>query len=366
MNLLHISFNKYPSLKAEHATKQIWKELMRDFDEYHILGRSTDQKFYTEQEGKLWLHRIPFGYSNKTFVAQQFMLPYYVRKYNINLMIAQCALLGGVAGILCSKIFKIPILVEIHGKHYFDILDSKKFTNKILAKVIRWVYHNATAVRALNPLMQEMLVERGIEANIIVIQNRANLKLFKPNKKTYSFMEGIHLIAVGSFVPWKGHLALIALVKKLRQEYKDIDLTLVGGGPLLEEYNRATEGYPCFKFYEKIPQSDIAELLRKSDIFLHPSYSEAVPRAIIEAMAMGLPIVASDAGMTAGLIIDGVNGMLFHVGEEDVLENKVRQLLNSIELRKKIGEAAYKDAADNYDWDKNFEKFRYTLRGLAK
>lgn len=364
MNCLHISFNEYPSVEVEHATKQIWKELQQDFDEYHVLGRSDDNKFHTQQEGKLWLHRMPKGRGNKIFAVQQFLLPYYIKKYKIDFMITQCCLLGGVAGILCSKFFGIPILVEIHGKHYFDIMDSKALANRFLAKIIRWVYNNATAVRALNPLMEEMLRERGIKNRIVIIQNRANLKLFQPRKEEYAVKEEYRLIAVGSFVPLKGHQLLIDLVKKLQLEYPNIKLTLVGGGPLKEEYIRATENSLAFEIVDNVPQDTLVKYLRNSDIFLHPSYSEAVPRAIIEAMAMGLPIIASDAGMTAGLIRDGDNGMLFPVGNKEVLEQKLRALLEDEALRRKIGINAYKDAVNNYDWDKNFQKYREVIKEM--
>lgn len=365
MNCLHISFNEYPSLTIEHSTKQIWKELMQDFDQYHILARSTDQKFHVECEGKLYLHRIPFGKGNKTFALQQFLLPYYVKKYNISIMIAQCSLLGGFAGILCSRIFKIPILVEIHGKHYFDIMDSNKYRNKVLAKVIRWVYNNATAVRALNPLMKEMLEQRGITSNIVVVQNRADFNLFKPQKQRYAFSHKIILIAVGSFVPLKGHLILIELVKKIKKEYANLELILVGGGPLLSEYKVRTQNDTCFHFFERLPQQEIVKLLKDADIFIQPSYSEAVPRSIIEAMAMGLPIVCSDAGMTTGLIQDGYNGLVFPVGDKAILEKKLRMMLENEQLRKALGTNAYNDALENYEWNKNFDKYRKVLRGLV-
>lgn len=364
MNCLHISFNEYPSLAIEHSTKQIWKELMQDFDQYHVLARATDQKFHLECEGKLWLHRMPFGKGNKTFALQQILLPYYVKKYNISIMIAQCSLLGGVAGVLCSRIFKIPILVEIHGKHYFDIMDSNKLVDKLLAKVIRWVYNNATCVRALNPLMKEMLEQRGINSNIIVVQNRADFNLFKPHKLSYDFSEKIKLIAVGSFVPIKGHLLLIEVVKKLKKEYSNLELILVGGGPLLSEYKAQTKNDKCFRFFERLPQQEVVKLLKSADIFVQPSYSEAVPRSIIEAMAMGFPIICSDAGMTKGLIQDGYNGLVFPVGDKVILEKKLRILLESEQLRKELGTNAYNDALENYEWNKNFDKYREALRGL--
>ena len=365
MNLLHISFNDYPSIKEDHSTKMIWKELMKDYDEYHVLGRAKDQKFHTEHEGKLWLHRMPFGIGNKTFAIEQFLLPYYIRKYHINIMITQCCLLGGVAGIICSRIFHIPIFVEIHGEHYFKIMDGKNFGDRILGKVIKWVYNHASAVRALNPKMKQMLLDRGIHSKIIIIQNRVNVDLFKPAKTNYDFQNSrVTFIAVGSYVERKGHLLLINLVKKLSRERK-VHLILIGGGKLYQQYVDETKGWDNFTIYQTLKQEEIVKIMRNCDIFFQPSFSEAVPRTIIEAMAMGMPIIASDAGMTDGLIHDRENGLLFHVGDEKKLEQLTNELLDDSVLRRELGENAYKDAIENYEWNKNFEKYRAALRSLT-
>ena len=150
--------------------------------------------------------------------------------------------------------------------------------------------------------MKEMLIKNGINNKIIVVGNRVNLKLFTPPKEQYSFNNNITFVSLGSFVERKGHFLLIELVKKLQYMYPNIKLVLIGGGPLKEKYISLTKDLKNFKFIDNIPQKEIVNILKKADIYLHPSYSEAVPRAIIEAMAMGLPIVASDAGMTSGLI----------------------------------------------------------------
>ena len=61
MKCMHISFNSYPNISVEHSTKYIWKELMKEFEEYHIFCRGENNKFYTEQEQKLYFHKFLKG-----------------------------------------------------------------------------------------------------------------------------------------------------------------------------------------------------------------------------------------------------------------------------------------------------------------
>jgi glycosyltransferase involved in cell wall biosynthesis len=361
--LLHITPNEYPSIEAEHATKQIWKELAKDVEEYHVIGRSQDQHFHSEREGKLYLHRVPKLKGNKSFLFTSFLMIHYIRKYKIDSMLAQCAILGGIAGVFYSKICRIPIMVEIHGVDYFNFLDGKRVIDKIISGILRWVYANAERVRALNLYMEQMLKERNVKANIVIVQNRADLTLFSPPKANYDFDNEIKIVCVGNFVKLKGHQLLIEAVKQLAKIYP-VKLTLVGGGILLEEYKKSTEGLDNFIFYERIQQQQLVELLREADVYAHTSYKEAVPRAIIEAMAMGLPIVTSDAGMIRGLIQDEINGLIFSSGNEDELERQLRRLIENKNLRENLGRQAYKDAKEYYEWSKNFDCYRKVLNDM--
>lgn len=365
MRCMHVSFNSYPKLKEEHSTKYIWKELMKGFQEYHILARGSSNKFSLESEGNLYLHSMPKGFGNKMFFFEQFILFYYIKKYKINFLIVQCCLLGGIAGVLCSKLYKIPVFVEIHGNHYFDIMNSSRFRDKILSVLIKWVYKNATGIRVLNMVMKNKLEEQGIMNKSYIIQNRVNLELFSPPKIEYTLKKEIILISVGSFVELKGHFLLIDLVKKLNLDGENIKLILIGGGKLKEKYILETKGSTKFKFFDKISQKEIVKFLKEADIYIHPSYSEAVPRAIIEAMAMGLPIIASNVGMTSGLIDNEKNGLLFSAGDKEELEQKVKMLIKNYELRKKLGQRAYFDAVSKYEWKKNFNIYRNVLKEIG-
>jgi glycosyltransferase involved in cell wall biosynthesis len=75
------------------------------------------------------------------------------------------------------------------------------------------------------------------------------------------------------------------------------------------------------------------------DIYLNTSYQEGMPNGVLEAMACGLPVVATDADGTPELVIDGVTGFLCRMGDLDAMMHGCRRLIDTPVLRQRLGEA---------------------------
>lgn len=368
MKIMHISANTFPSLAAPTSTKAIWQELARDTGEYHVVGRSTNQKRTTEREGNIILHRLPrlLRGSVSLFLESGAILR-LVKKNRIDTILAQCAIFGGVQAILCKKLYGTKVMLEIHGDHYFKWLNPTRGMDHVLNKVLRWVYRNADVVRVLNERMLEMLNNAKVEGKFEIIYNRVNMDIFSYPKTTFSCENRkSRLISVGSFVERKGYcFAIEALSNSGHANH--VELTLIGGGEQKSAYEKmAAETGVSVQLHDRIPQEEFVKYLNQADIYIQPSYSEAVPRAIIEAMAMRLPILASNAGMTEGLIIHGENGLIFEKGNQADFLEKLEMLLSDEALRKRLAENAYRDAREKYEWNRCFDRYReilYTVGG---
>jgi glycosyltransferase involved in cell wall biosynthesis len=358
--LLHLSANEYPPLCQEHSTKKIWRELAKSFDEYHILARSKDNKFHYYSEENIHLHLVPKFGKSRSFFFTSIMMVNIIRKYKIDAILSQCPILGGFIAVLISKFNRIPVMLEIHGMEYFRILDSNNFTNKVLAKMLRFSFRNATKVRSLNKKMTEMLKARRVEANIVVIPNRVDFSIFNMPKKDYNLNKPIKLISVGRFVWEKGYENAIKATINLSKKY-DIVLTLIGGGPLHDEYIRLSQESNCINLIGRLQQEELVPMLNSSDIYIQPSLSEGMPRTIIEAMAMKLPVIASDVGAISGVITDRVNGMLIESGNIKALEDAIETLINDHELREKISIKGYNEVKNKYEWNEVFDKYRHEI-----
>jgi glycosyltransferase involved in cell wall biosynthesis len=99
--------------------------------------------------------------------------------------------------------------------------------------------------------------------------------------------------------------------------------------------------------------TDKLDFLNQADIFIYPSYYEGMPIAVIEAMACGLPIVASRVGGLPDLIQEGVNGFLIEPGKPEQLALALNKLTNDDKLRVSMGRAGFQLANNQYDIEKH-------------
>ncbi len=113
-------------------------------------------------------------------------------------------------------------------------------------------------------------------------------------------------------------------------------------------------------------RSDVPRLLAASDIFCLPSWREGMPRSIIEAMASGLPVVATKIRGSREEVIDGQTGILAEVRDASGLAGAILRLAGDAELRRRMGEAGRRRAAEHYDERVVIERQLSCMRGLMR
>lgn len=148
-----------------------------------------------------------------------------------------------------------------------------------------------------------------------IIYNGINFKEYNlPNKKRKDGK--FYILHIGRFEPQKNHLAILDTMRLLFQNHKNAILLLVGDGTLKKECERRTLELGLSKNVEFYGiRSDIPEIMSTSDLFILPSLWEGNPIVLLEAMAAGLPIVASNVGGIPDIVENGVNGILLEVSD---------------------------------------------------
>jgi colanic acid/amylovoran biosynthesis glycosyltransferase len=139
----------------------------------------------------------------------------------------------------------------------------------------------------------------------------------------------VRLLAVGRLVAVKGHGVLIEAVARLAAEGVDAIATIVGDGPrraALEALARELGVAGRVRFAGRVGQDDIRRFYAEADVFCLPSFAEGVPVVLMEAMAAGVPVVASRISGIPELVDDGVTGVLVPPGRPDRLAGAVRAL----------------------------------------
>ena len=375
-NILHVSLNTFPPLSEKHSTKEIWKSLCKYFKNYHILARSEKYKFESYKEGNITLHLVP-KFNTASFGITAHYLYYLIRKHKINLILSQDPIVGGFSAVNASKLFKIPTMVEIHADVYFRFFVSKNPYHKFLNKLTLHALKNCTKVRILSEIYRPKLHEMGInDDKIVLIPNRVNLELFNHNisndssiRKNHGIGESNLLITtIGRYVYHKGYEYLIKAFPTVLQECPNCFLLIIGEGELEEKYKSLIDDNKLnerVKLIGWMPQDKLRQFLKCTDIYVQPSMSEGMPRTILEAMAMKLPVIASRVGGIPGIIQHKKNGILIEPGSIEEIAKSIIYLAKNKNDRERLAENAYLEIENKYEWNKVFKLHAETLLSMT-
>jgi glycosyltransferase involved in cell wall biosynthesis len=169
----------------------------------------------------------------------------------------------------------------------------------------------------------------------------------------------MRIINVGNMRPVKDHMTLLAGFKKLTERMKEVHLSLVGDGPLrrqLEEFC-IQQSIHDVEFLGRLPNHvDVLKHIANSDVFVLTSVEEGFPNVIIEALALGKPVIATAVGGIPEVVKEGVNGILIPPKSPEHVAKALERLLSDSILRKKLGEASA-ESVEDYTWSKIAEKY---------
>ena len=369
--LFHIGGNQYSPLPTEHHTFQIWQELSRDFDEYHVFARSKDMKFSHTQQGKIHLHLIPsFGKRMWVFFFLSWLLPFYIMRYKPTHLLAQCPVMGGGIAALCALIYKIPLFVELHGTHYF--MPSRtglmgKLEHLIYRILAKPVFNIATKIRSLSGDMTNNFVQiygKKLLPKIVMIPVRVDLNIFPP-KENYELHQPLRIVNVGRLSANKNQ---IQLVKHLQNSKIPIEIILVGSGDQEADLKALISTLPShieLNLKGQVTHLELCEILKQSDIFIHYALSEGTPRAIIEAMAVGLPVIVTSAGFMKDILKHRYNAVILERPDSAQLLSYIEDLKNSECMRIQISKSGQASVLDTYEWNAVFDRYRQALLNMT-
>jgi glycosyltransferase involved in cell wall biosynthesis len=150
----------------------------------------------------------------------------------------------------------------------------------------------------------------------------------------------------------KGVGHLISAFERLCSSAGDAWILIVGDGPAKEELEAQAERLgvrPRVFFVGPQPHADVRNWLQAADVFVLPSRKEGLPNSILEAMAAGLPVVATDVG-GIGEAVTRSCGRLVPYSDVPALAEALRRLIDSPELRSSQGQAARSRAVETFGW----------------
>ena len=233
---------------------------------------------------------------------------------------------------------------------------------------------------AISEAVREHLVnDFGVrKENIAVVHNGVEIEKFSPDKfsqpqkdelrRNYGLKSGRPVIGtVARLSSVKGQRYLILAMKRILKDNPAAQLLLVGDGP---EKDRLVQQVEELGIEDKVffvpPTLDISAPLSIMEVFVFPSLLEGLGLAIIEAQAMGLPVVATDVGGIYTLVKDGVNGFLVHPKEPDALAEAILKLLRDKKLAERFGAQARIQAGRKFNLKQMVEGIERVYREILK
>ena len=270
---------------------------------------------------------------------------------------ADTALPSGQAVMIASRKFGKPYIVHGHGLDVFLDTDYGDKPNcGMIVKAAEEVYKNSAAITCVSKKVENRIVERlTIADKCCVVYNGVDTKKFYPSQNIGNH-NPIRIISVGNLIELKGHdLTIKAVSKVLHIRPKSVELDIYGKGEKEEELRKLSNKLGIssdvhFKGY--IHNSVLADVYRKYDIFVLPSWYEALGCVYLEAMASGLITIGCNENGIDEVIKDGINGYLVQPHSVEDIYNKIIIILNTSKQELlAIREKATNQVQNNYTWD---------------
>ncbi len=325
---------------TEIATQAIARYLARNGNEVHVITSLDKGLMKESREDNFFAHRIDWP-RIKFLGLVSFWIKclFLLKKIRPDIAHSQSIQMGPPC--FFAKLFwGIPYVVYGRG---FDIYFPWKFKKTVSAIVL----NNADAVIALSEDMKKRIQENYRKVKVFVVPNAINLEEFnifsqRATRREIKIDEADDIVLfVGSLKVVKGIEYLIEAFKIISREIPAVSVLLVGNGSERQklEYivKKAGLGHKV-NFIGQVDNNKIPGYMAISDIFVLPSLSEGFSVALLEAMASGLPIVATKVGGIPEVVEDTVNGFLVDPKNPEQIAEKVLLLLKNEKLRQNISE----------------------------
>lgn len=222
-------------------------------------------------------------------------------------------------------------------------------------------------VIAISNLIKQELLENGFRFDQIVrLSNGVEVDEIKP-KTDYSITGKVLLTYVGRLHRQKGADILLDALKKMTELRPDLcwQLMILGTGPLTSQLKHQAQKHDIadrIEFYGVV--DNVVDYLAKTDIFVLPSRVEGLSNALLEAMAAGLPCVATDIAANTEIIQHGYNGLLTPEENEEAMAQSLLRLIDDETLRTQLGEQARRTIVECYSLETIADKYLELYKSL--
>lgn len=352
---------------AEIATLNVATELAKRGHEVHVIT-TGDKELRGVKKGDFYTHYIQPGIAPESsfWGAISYAIKAFaqIRRINPDIVHAQRFYREGLAAFLAKMFFKKPYVVYSHGHDVYQPWRFKGIASKLFLG-------RADAVIVLTQDLKEKIKEI-YDRDVFVIPNGIDLRRFEglSHRDSHKLAESGEriILFVGRLHPVKGVAYLIEAMTTIIKRNPKVRLWLVGDGEerqSLENLVNKLGLTQYVNFVGKVPNEEVPEYMASSDVLVMPSLSEPFGIVLLEAMACGLPIVATNVGGIPEIVQDGENGFLVEPESSEEIADRVLKLLENDDLRRRISQNNIEEVK-NYSWEAVVDKLEKVYQGIVK
>ena len=279
-----------------------------------------------------------------------------VREYDIDVIHAHMPAAHTLAG-LAGRATRTPVLATVHSMHVsMQDLEMHRLAGTHLCVVSDAARAHALAVGA-------------DRSRLTVIRNGVDTEAFAPalRRVTGDGKRAPVVGYVGRLSPEKNPGLFLHVAALVRASAPDTRFVIIGDGPLREELERLARTFAIDAAVTFAGEcDDMPPQYRALDVLLSTSWHEGTSLAILEAMASGVPVVATDVGGSPELVASGVTGWLTSSGEEVPMAERTLALLRDEPLRRRFGTAARARAVREFQLDDCVQRTAALLHDVAR
>ncbi len=254
------------------------------------------------------------------------------------------------------------VILHIHGAKFDKFFAGLGWFGR---KVVAWSLSRADRVIALSKTWRDALVRMAPHARVVVIENAVPIPA-DPSPRVED--HGCRFLLLSRMDEWKGIDDLLAASESLRTAGVQFEVILAGPPGSAGDANtlerkieaRGLEG--VVRYVGTVHGEKKANLLRSADVYVQPSHHEGMPISLLEALASGLPVVATRVGAVPEVVADQREGLLVPPHRSELLAQAMRSLVEDVARRDAMADAARELAITRFSLD----RFRDDLLSLYK
>ena len=285
-------------------------------------------------------------------------------KWRPDVVLAFFGMPSGAVALGLRLFFGVPYVVSLRGGDVpgFRPYDFALF-HKMIGPLLRVIWRKAGAVVANSGGLRTLAQTFDRTIPIRIIPNGVDLDEFAPPDREW---EPPRLLFVGRVVYQKGLDLLLHALANLK--HLPWTLTVVGDGPQrtpLEAFAEDAEIASRVRFAGWKAGEELVAEYHRANLFPYPSRHEGMPNAVLEAMASGLPVIASRIAGNEELVVPGETGVLIEPENQHALEQALCTLLPDARLREQMGASGRQRASELYTWEKMAVEYLRVLKKAA-